>query len=244
MNTVTHFFNSSFFIALVTLIAGLVALYIYYKRKIDRKKDAANIILLEIKNAETKLSQSKESIIDKKILPETIYSMRTVSWDKYSYLFVRDFTDKEWDNINTFYEKCQLFDKAVEYGSTYFKKNEEQTRINLQSALSQYIKEFLDEFKDANKQANEKTQNKMRAEARNEYRQMLDGFAEAFMSEVTSPSTNYFYHPRKAFSDAEAIVQTVRLDISTSSIGIKLEQIITQNLRTRMLNKMLGKSNT
>jgi uncharacterized membrane protein len=42
MEVVWNFLNSNLFIAIVTLLAGWVAYYLYRKRNQDFKKDAAN----------------------------------------------------------------------------------------------------------------------------------------------------------------------------------------------------------
>ncbi|HEU5121231.1 MAG TPA: hypothetical protein VFT59_00150, partial [Candidatus Saccharimonadales bacterium] len=138
-----NFFNSNFFVALITLAVGSFAFLIYQKRQKDTKKDAANILLLEIKNAEAQLAQAKEIILRDKIVPESIFAMKTASWSKYGYLFIRDLTDEEWRLINNFYEKCRQYDEVVEYSNTFFKKNEEQIRVNLHQAIADYTKDML-----------------------------------------------------------------------------------------------------
>lgn len=55
VSIIIQFFNSSFFIALVTLATGLFAFRLYFQKNKDIKKDAANILLLEIQNAERQL---------------------------------------------------------------------------------------------------------------------------------------------------------------------------------------------
>lgn len=57
MNNLWGFLN-----ALVTFVTGLVAFYVYKKKQRDDKKDAANIILLEVQNAERQLKLVRENI--------------------------------------------------------------------------------------------------------------------------------------------------------------------------------------
>lgn len=60
MTHLINFLNSNFFIALVTLVVGSVAYVIYKLQKRDKKREKANIILLEIQGAERKLQQIKK----------------------------------------------------------------------------------------------------------------------------------------------------------------------------------------
>ncbi len=220
------FLNSNFLIALITLGVGSLALYIYKKQQTEAKKDAANILLLEIKNAESQLMQAKEIILRDKIIPESIFSMKTSSWSKYSYLFIRDLTDEEWRLINDFYEKCRQYDEVVEYNNTFFKKNEEQIRVNLHQTLTDYTKILLKQVGDSFEMNDEEVRDRQNQRNLKEYKDRLSGFYDTFMSEVTSAESKYFYSPQKTFKDAEVLIQTIRLDLSTSTIGIKLGKVL------------------
>lgn len=234
-----NFFDSSFFLALTTLVIGFVALIVYRKQKIDKKKDAANIILLEIKDAEKHLLQAKETIIKQEFLPEAIFAMRASNWEKYSYLFVRDFTDEEWDLVNTFYEKCKLYDEALQYDNSFYRNNVEQARVNLHKVLSEYTKTYIEELRIASKIMGDKEKKDAIQEADDKYHALLNEFGDKFMTEVwgTDP---YAYTPDKPFRDGRTIISTIKLDLSTSTIGIKLERIINQNFRTRLTERILG----
>lgn len=233
--------ESSLLTSVVTLIVGLLAFAVYRKQQIDRKKDAANIIFLEIKNAEKNLTQAKDIIVRDKVLPESIFAMKTPSWGKYNYLFVRDFDDKDWNIINTFYEKCRLYDEAVEYSNTFFKKNEEQIRVNLHQALAEYTKALLKTLgENSSIEDEEERVSKDKADLE-EYQNVLKGFHNTFMTEQTEGVKGYFYRPNKAFSDGEAIISTIRLDLSTSTLGTTFKDIVNQNFRSRLVKKVLSK---
>jgi hypothetical protein len=225
-SAIVTFFDSNFFVALITLAVGSLAIYMYKKQQSDGKKDAANILLLEIKNAESQLMQAKEIILRDVIIPESIFSMKTSSWSKYGYLFIRDLTDEEWRLINNFYEKCRQYDEVVEYNNNFFKKNEEQMRINLQQAVADYTKKMLEKVGEAFEINDEKERNEKNQETLKEYKELVSGFYDTFMSELTSANSKYSYNPQKPFHDAEVLISTIRLDLSTSTVGIKLEQII------------------
>lgn len=237
-----NIWESNMLTSAVTFLVGLVALVVYKKQQIDRKKDAANIILLEIKNAESQIAQGKEIFIRDKVIPESIFAMKTSNWHKYNYLFVRDLTDEEWGLISTFYEKCAQYDGVVEYNNTFFKKNEEQIRVNLHQALADYTKVFLDRISALLETKNGEEKNKAYKDSYSDYQGLLTEFYNTFIGEVTSSNSNYFYRPQKTANDFEVVINTIRLDLSTSTIGVKLEKIIDQNLRSRVFGWLSGES--
>lgn len=231
MNDVAQFIwkeivNSNFFVAVITLAVGLLALYIYKKQQSDTKKDAANIILLEIKNAEAQLTQAKEIILRDKIIPESIFAMKTSSWSKYGYLFIRDLTDEEWRLVNSFYEKCRQYDEVVEYNNTFFKKNEEQIRVNLHQAIADYTKDMLSKVGEAFEIDDDKAREEKNEEILKEYKDLTNSFYDTFMGELTTSNSKFFYSPQKTFHDAEVLINTIRVDLSTGTIGTTFDQII------------------
>lgn len=54
------FWQSNLLLTITTAVVGLVAYFLYIKQKIDKKKDAANIIMLEVKRAEAKLKEARK----------------------------------------------------------------------------------------------------------------------------------------------------------------------------------------
>lgn len=129
---------------LMAFFVGLFAIWLYLRKQIDHKKDAASIILLEVQNAERILPQIKDglrsSILTNKFL------LPTYSWDKYKYLFVRDFDSLEWESITSFYNNCKHYDESVSYNNTFFQKNEEQMRVNMFRIQSNIIKKEMAHF--------------------------------------------------------------------------------------------------
>jgi hypothetical protein len=220
-------------LSVVTLLVGLVAFIVYQKQQNDRKKDAATIVLLEIQNATDRLKAVNESIVKDKLIKEDTLLMPTARWEKYKYLFVRNFNSRELNEITTFYEKCLTYDKIVRYHSSFFVKNEEQVRNNLQSSLAIYTRSYLAELAKATTANKKKT-------AYEEYKKLIDTFASQFMSEISSNNgNNYFYLPKKTITDAEAITATVRP--LSSDIRTRFENIINKNLRTAIFDYILGK---
>jgi hypothetical protein len=207
MSSFWEFLNSSFFIALVTLAAGLIAYWLYRKRNKDFKKDAANIVLLEIQNAERILRVAKEQI-RKDIVDDNAYTMPTESWSKYKYMFVRDFDRDEWDSINNFYDKCHLYDDAVAHKSTAFKKNESEIRTNMHRVTADYIKKLID---DGGKQLD---------------RQATVALIDAFQDEYLGLRQDLnLYQPNKPVFDAKAQLETISDNLSQTNVGTKLKKL-------------------
>jgi|GEM_PF-364424 len=213
---IKSFLASPLFNPLITILVGSIALILYKKAKNDFKKDAANILLLEIENAERLLKQVIVSINQEftPTLPEFVYLMKTESWSKYRYLFVRDFSWNEWNVITDFYNRCQLYDAAVNYNKSFFQKNEEQIRINLHKILAKYTEKYTDKIVC--------TKNiKVKEELQKEYLEIRQQFIDRYMEKTTI----YLYSPQKPVTDAKEILSGMSKDISLGTIGIKLKTI-------------------
>lgn len=208
---VWNFLNSNFLIALVTLVAGTIAFYLYNKQKSDSKKDAANIILLEIQSAERILTQIAEDVRAER-LPNK-YLLPTESWSKYKYYFVRDLDRDEWDLITEFYNNAKLFDEAVRYNSSMFQKNEEQIRVNMLRIPAEYIKEYIN-----GETCNNEDEETQRLEKAFEKSQE---FQRIFLSRVGA----LFYSPQKPLNDGTEAFNNINKMLSQTSVGTKLKKL-------------------
>ena len=228
--------NSNGIIALITLVVGFGAFQIYRKQKRDAKRDAANVILLEIESAEQQLqtiTQNEQS----GSLAENTYLMKNSSWDGYRYLFVRDFDRNEWDKISDFYSKCHQYDDAVAFNNKYFGGNVEKTQLQLQRILAEYAKDFTEDTLSA-------TTDVEKLKLKDEYEQRKNLFIDAYglrVSEINFPPP-YFYNPQKPVNEAKAILSTIETSLSLTSVGIKLKRMATKvglwkRLALTMLNK-------
>ncbi len=211
MNILIAILNSNFFVGLITLIAGSVAFYLYTKQRADSKIDAANIVLLEIQNAERILGQVAESVRGGS-LPNKLL-LPTESWSKYKYLFVRDFDRDEWDAISEFYSGCELYDEAVRYNSSLFQKNEEQIRVNMLRAPADYIREYIDsdltvDIEEANRRLHQAFEKGMK-------------FQELYLSRAGS----LLYSPQKPLNDAKQSFESLNRTLSQTTIGTKLKRM-------------------
>lgn len=100
--------NSNIFIGIATILTGAAAILIFYIQKWNQKRDAALIILMEIRGAEEAIREIKNV---GKIEGITILS--TNSWVKFNHLFVQDFDRDELDLINNFYKGCLLAEEEL-----------------------------------------------------------------------------------------------------------------------------------
>ncbi len=102
--------NSSFFSATITFLVGSLAIYLYIKQKVDAKRDAARIIIQEIRRAEDIINDYKQMgayQFAKKIIA-------TNSWTKNIHYFVGDLTNDEMDKISDLYSTGEYLDRLVE----------------------------------------------------------------------------------------------------------------------------------
>lgn len=93
----------------VTFLVGILVVYLYIKQKEDAKRDAAKIILQEIRRAEDIISDYKQSggyQFAKKIIA-------TNSWSKNIHLFVGDLDNDELDKISDLYSTGEYLDNLI-----------------------------------------------------------------------------------------------------------------------------------
>lgn len=151
-NSLWDFFNSNFFVSSITLIVGSFAIYIYHKqkqdekggetkRRIDKKKDIAQLILQEIRRAEIILDNYQKHdnyVFDKKIIA-------TDSWAKNIYYFVDDFKDKnDLDRISNLYSTGKYLDSIIRQYSV--KAHEKRGKESSLNCISVSLKQLEDAF--------------------------------------------------------------------------------------------------
>jgi len=107
MQTILDFLNNN--LGLVTLIVGAFVYIVYLKQKQDNKRDAAKIILQEIRRAEDIISDYKENgqyKFTKKIIA-------TNSWAKNIHHFVGNLDADELDKISNLYSTGEYLDLII-----------------------------------------------------------------------------------------------------------------------------------
>lgn len=233
--------NENYLNAAVTLIVGFVALIVYQKQKRDHKKDAANILLIEIETAERQLQIVKEGGSPTS-LRENIFLMPSASWSTYRHLFARDLTSREWDILNNFYNRCKQFDEAVTYNSTFFRQDVEAYRVSLNNALAQAAlfcsQEVMNDNNAGKKRdsGEEISQLDYTAIADKKYVELAKRIADLYIE----PKNLYFYAPKKPIDDAIEALGNLDSTISTTTIGIKLRYIAKTNFIKRFFYRKIS----
>lgn len=103
--------DSQFFVALITLFVGSVAYLIYLKQKNDFRKDAANLILQEIRYAEQKIREVREKNDNKFHLADKL--LPTNNWNKNIHLFISELEENQIDIISKFYSRVTFIDHLI-----------------------------------------------------------------------------------------------------------------------------------
>jgi hypothetical protein len=139
------FADSSFFFASITFLVGSLAFYVYSKQKADEKINAATTVLLEIRNAESKV----DTIIDKldKNNAVDLPSILPVnSWRKCSHLFVKDFDLDDIQLLNTFYSSCEVIEDLVNRQNNFVWITTEERAKTVQRILAEIHDDFQKEY--------------------------------------------------------------------------------------------------
>jgi hypothetical protein len=109
ITTILKIFNEN--LGVVTFVVGFTAIYLYIKQRKDRKRDAASLILQEIRYAEQQIRNAKVTtpptyFLASKLLP-------TNSWNDNIHLFIKDLKETEIDTISAFYAKATYIDSLI-----------------------------------------------------------------------------------------------------------------------------------
>lgn len=222
--------NSRATTTLIALIAALGAFLIYFLRRRDYKKDAANIILLEIKNAERNLDEARKSYEEARsddpqriVFPEKLRLMSTESWTKYKYLFVRDFTTEQWDEIGSFYENCRYFDEAVEIKDSSFNLNLSEIRASIQRNVGIYSRQLADEMTpnpDLDLEIEKNNQQLI-----DKYRDKKNNAVDANLDHLIEP-----YSADKPYKDAAYYFNLLPMSLVNTTTGSRLKQLASRRL--------------
>jgi len=102
-------------IGFVTLLVGGFAIFLYLKQKRDKKRDAANLIVQEVRYAETQVRNYRAS----KTYPLSSTILPTRSWNENIHLFVSDLSESEIDLISTFYSQAAFVDNLINEIATF-----------------------------------------------------------------------------------------------------------------------------
>ncbi len=95
--------------SIVTLLVGAVALVVYWLTKRHEKRNAATIILMDIRHAE----QIVHSILEKGTVDSYLKNIITENnWNKYKHLFATNFSQDDFSAFNRFFNSCVEISEA------------------------------------------------------------------------------------------------------------------------------------
>lgn len=197
----------------VTFAVGISAFIIYIFQKDDFKQDAANIILIEIRNAERMIDKlitwvnaqhDPSDISDTTLLP-------TNNWPKYTYLFVKDLDIDDIELVNSFYEKCFIVDKSL--SRLNIANQLDQKANHIHSIVSQIAYETSKLIPTSIPIKIEEVEN-----MRNDFNFKKEKFLKIIEAD------GYRFSPGKPTVDVVNTLKTIQ-KITTSSVGDKLKKI-------------------
>lgn len=215
MESLISFINSNAFVGLVTLIVGSTALIVYKLGKRDKKRDAAKVILLEIRGAQRKLKRIKKDLLDNGKLNTESTVMPNNSWVSNRHLFINDFDSEEWDEISEFYDNCALVNKLIEYQNSFFWNDVEAIRENKHRMYADFAKKIFEESVEKAKSGKSVAAETAIKEAQD----MADAFNTMY------EKTFRLYAPEAVITDAKKYVQRITLNISQTAVGTKLKEL-------------------
>ena len=89
--------------SVVTGIVGLVAFVVYWLQKREIKRNAATIVVMDIRHAE----QVVQSILEKGMVDRFLKNILSENnWAKYKHLFASDLSSDDFAAFNRFFDSC------------------------------------------------------------------------------------------------------------------------------------------
>lgn len=211
--------NSSFFIASATLIVGFAAYFLYKKQKRDEKKDAATILLAEIRNATAILPGVKSRFKKNGALEEGTVLLPGESWGKYKYLFVNDLKSEEWRAVDAFYKNCLTYDEALIEKQSFFAQNTGQIWVSIHKNYHDTLQQhFID---NPSLEISQESRGNI-VEIPQALSERISAFTDTYIANSTQLAG---YDPIKPNTDAERALQEINDNILLSSVSGSLERI-------------------
>lgn len=182
----------------VTLATGWIAYFIYQKRVKDTKREAAAVLLSEVRSVVRSLPAIKTDFKRDDSLVERRYLLENSSWKKYRYIMLSQLSFEQWDALKGFFESVALYDHSISINDSYFDANTQQIWVSLHK---HYLKK-LEELKD----------NKIPEELS---KQLVD-FTNMYVSNTLKHAG---YSPRKPINMASAALDAIDENLLVSSVG-------------------------
>jgi len=200
---VYKFLDGNLFQTIVLFITGLIGIYVYFLGKRVEKKNAAQIILMELRNAEKTIQNIKAA----SVITATETIMATNSWSKYNHLFVDVLDQDELDLINRFYSQAE------------FAEEQRKRIVNvIPMAMEEKIRAVQSALVDMALQKASKSVD----ESEKWYKQTKELFIQQINDEIFTFTPNF---PQEQLK----LLLMNMLVVTTSSVGVKLKKIATSS---------------
>lgn len=191
-------------LVLATLATAWAAYYIYTKNKKDTQREAAAVLLSELRSVVRALPAVKADFRRNDILVERRYLLEYSSWNKYKYVVLSLLSFEQWDALRGFFEGVALYDKAILINDSYFDANTQQVWVSLHK---HYLK-VIEDLKDG---------------------KMTDGDSKKLIDFTNTYVNNTYkhvgYNPRKPIQMATEALDEIDENILVSSVGEKLIEL-------------------
>jgi hypothetical protein len=133
------FFNSNFFVALVTGLTGAIAMILYNKQKRETRERIAISLINDIRNSWEAVELVRIYLRETGITPE-ITVLPENNWKKYSYLFTKDLDQDEMDITNKYFANIERVNYIVNQSNDTFITQIKDRDAALQNANLDIIK--------------------------------------------------------------------------------------------------------
>lgn len=220
--------------AAITFLVGLFIFILYLWQKIDKKRIAARIILVEISGAEDRIKALKVKFSDSDgsdIGQDLI--LATSSWSSYRHLFINDLTDKQWRKIGDFYDDCETLNEAIKENNSFFGQNSQSIRAARYEAAASFVTKAINDveagaFSVTQPDGSQIVSPSAEQDIKNRINLELSAFNQIL--EESLNSANVHYNPRKPINDTERTLKYIDSNLSDSDIGIKLRKVADKKL--------------
>lgn len=115
----------------MTLVAGLIAWFVYSYNKRDKKIEAASILLNEIHVAEREIEKIKQN----KIISDYTFILPSNHWGELQHLFIKNFYYDEIRIISDFFKACSLAEESINLYRSYLPRAMDRKAGEIQSKL-------------------------------------------------------------------------------------------------------------
>jgi hypothetical protein len=188
---------------LATLATAWAAYYIYQKNRKDTRREAAAVLLSEIRSVVRALPAIKVDFQRNNNLVERRYLLENSSWEKYRYVMLSQLGFEQWDALKGFFEAVALYDNAVAINDGYFDANTQQIWINLHKYYLKVLERAGGVITDSTSQE-------------------LVAFTDTY---VTNMYKHVGYEPHKPVSMADSALDAIDENMLVSTVGEKLIQL-------------------